>query len=390
MIFGSVQSSVSGGVVQSSVSGGSGHSSGGVQTELAVGEQLSTGGLGSRQSSNGGSNADRSTTTTTTDYHRVHVREFKIANGSVGVEGSLDYSDLIMQMKEGLAVGYSHKEVMSGVVRATKPGSELRRYLVRKGEMPYEDFKQTLREFYNVRESQAIMDEMREMVQGETQDLLKYVMSMCALRDEVFEVSASEECPPGGALVKKRFVDSLLSGLLKPTVRLEMQAILKLDLPDPKLFSEVNQIAKRVEENEKKVGGGAQRVNVRSVDANKKQSVKVREDKWKQETAAKLELLTTQVTKLEALLKENKLSKPNESLDGTMARLLGQVQHLTSQMQEYQSDGSDRGSRGGFGSSSSGKFKFRKCADCERDRKFCRHCRKCKQEGHKEADCPEN
>ena len=328
-----------------------------------------------------------STTTVTTELHKLKLREFKIANGTVGVEGSLDYSDLIMQMKEGLAVGYSEKEVMAGVIRATKPGSELRRYLVRKANMTYNDFKQTMREFYNVRESQSIMDEMREMVQGETQDLLKYVMSMCALRDEVFEVAASEDCPPGDALVNKRFVDSLLSGLRKPTVRLEMQALLKQDLSDPKLFNEVNQIAKRVNENEKKVGGEVQAANVKSVEVKKRS--KRQDDDWRDETAAKLESLTAQVSRLEAVI--NKVAGVNvQSSDGSveakMSALLGQVQHLAAQMQEYKSSGS--GDSGG--SNNVSKFKFKKCDDCERERKFCRHCRKCKKEGHKVADCPEN
>ena len=334
------------------------------------------------------------TTTTTTELHKLKLREFKIANGNVGVEGSLDYSDLIMQMKEGLAGGYSQKEVMSGVRRATKPGSELRKYLVRNSSMSYEDFKQTLREFYNVRESQSIMDEMREMVQGENQDLLKYVMSMCALRDEVFEVSAAEDCPPGEALVKKRFVNSLLSGLRKPTVRLEMQAVLKLELSDPKLFNEVNQIDKRVKENEKKVGNEVQAAEVKAVEVGKKRAQR-QEDAWRDETAAKLESLTTQVSKLEAMISKvagvNASSKSSDgSLDEKMASLLAQVQHLTAQMQEYQSGGTTNGSNNNS-AGSSGKFRFKnKCDDCEREKKFCRHCRKCKKEGHKEANCPEN
>jgi hypothetical protein len=397
---GGIQSSLSGGGIQSFSSGGSGVQSsssggnGGVQSSLSgsSGNVQSSSSSASVQSLTAGdsqsSSDNGSSTKTTTDFHRFRVREFKIANGSVGVEGSLDYADLIMQMKEGLSLGYSKKEVMSGVIRATKPGCELRKYFVRKGEMSYEDFKQTLREFYQVRESDAIMDEMREMVQGEGQDLLKYVMSMCALRDEALEVSATEECPPGEARVMKRFVDSTLSGLLKPTVRLEMQEVLKLNLPDPKLFKEVRELDKRVRENEKKVGGESQTVTVKAAEASKKQ-VK-QDDKWKQDTAAKLDQLTTQVSKLEALFQSNKsgnagvnaVSSANNSMDAKIAGLLGQVQQLTAQMQEYQS--------GGGGGSNSGKFKFRKCDDCERAKKFCRHCRKCKQEGHKESDCTEN
>ena len=127
-------------------------------------------------------------------------------------------------MKEGIEIGYGEKEVMAGVVRAAKPGSELRKYLVkhrhRHPNMTYSDFKDTLREFYNVRESQRIMDEMKEMVQGPQQPLIKYVMALCAMRDEVLEVMQGEEHQIGEPLVRKRFVQSLLSGVQKPTIRL--------------------------------------------------------------------------------------------------------------------------------------------------------------------------
>ena len=334
--------------------------------------------------------AKATTTTTTTEFHKLKLREFKISNGTVGVEGSLDYSDLLMQMKEGLSSGYSEQEVMSGVIRATKPGTELRKYLVRHQSMTYDDFKQTLRSFYNVRESQTIMDEMRDMVQGEDQPLLKYVMGMCALRDEVYEVSLSEDCPPGDALVKKRFVDSCLSGLRIPTVRLEMQALLKQDLSDPKLFEEVNQIMKRVKDNEMKVGGEVKSAEVKSMNVGGKKQAKKQDDGWREETASKLDALATQVSKLEAVISKvavgdvpsSKMS--NSEMEAKMASLLGTVQHLAVQMQEYQQGGDSQR----YGGSS--KFKFKKCDDCERDRKFCKHCRKCKQEGHKFADCPEN
>ena len=50
-----------------------------------------------------------------TQLHRVKLREFKISNGTIGGDSSLDYSDLVSQMKEGVESGYSEKEVSSGV-----------------------------------------------------------------------------------------------------------------------------------------------------------------------------------------------------------------------------------------------------------------------------------
>ena len=345
-----------------------------------------------------------------TEFHKLKLREFKISNGTVGGDSSLDYSDLISQMKEGVDSGYSEKEVISGVIRATKPGSELRKYLVRHPNMTFKDFKDTLREFYNIRESQNIMDEMRDMVQGPHQPLMKYVMAMCALRDEVFEVAAGEECPVGEPLIRKRFVDSLLSGLRSPTIRLEMQAILKQNLSDPLLFREVNLITTRQEENEKKLGGGSTKACVKAVeveDVGKKRG-RGKETEWQEETDAKVAILTAQVKKLEVLINKLATSGGNApvqfgeevSMDQKMAQLFNQVQHLTAQMVEYQgalqqgkygASGGGGGPAGGqVGKGGQQKKWFRKCEKCEESKKFCNHCRKCGEEGHKEAACEKN
>ena len=356
--------------------------------------------LGGRQG--GSSNGSQ----VTTEFHRIKLsREFKISNGTVGGEGSLDYSDLISRIREGVEMGYGEKEVMAGVVRAAKPGSELRKYLVRHPNMTFSDFKDTLREFYNVKESQSIMDEMRDMVQGPTQPLLKYVMIMCAMRDEVLEVMKGEEEQIGEPLVRKRFVEFLLSGLRKPIIRLEMQAVLKLGLSDPKLFKEVNLITARDAENERKLEESVKAsVKVIDVDGGKKRGGRSKDDDWRDDTSAKIEALTAQVSKLEGLITQvatlngNPVTKAtgNDPMEQRMADLLVGVQHLTAQMQEYQSPlVKNQVGAGGLGGNGAGQkrvwFKYNKCNACDKENKpVCPHCRKCGEEGHKKAECPKN
>ena len=147
---------------------------------------------------------------------------------------------------------------------------------------------------------------------------------------------------------------------------------------------------KRVKDNEMKVGGEVKSAEVKSMNVGGKKQAKKQDDGWREETASKLDALATQVSKLEAVINKvavgdvasSKMS--NSEMEAKMASLLGTVQHLAVQMQEYQQGGDSQR----YGGSS--KFKFKKCDDCERDKKFCKHCRKCKQEGHKFADCPEN
>ena len=107
------------------------------------------------------------------DYQKLKVqRDFRIKNGTIGGENQLDYGNLCFQIKEGLASGYSEKEIISAVLNATKPGTELHIYLIRARDLKFEDFKITLKEYYKVRESHKIMDEMVATVQKPKQGLL--------------------------------------------------------------------------------------------------------------------------------------------------------------------------------------------------------------------------
>ena len=122
---------------------------------------------------------------------KVFNKDFKIQGGTIGGENQLDYGNVCFQMRDGLNSGYSEKQVIFGVVKATKAGSELRRYFHGEGgrNLSYEDFKIILRTHYRVRESSKIMDEMVAYVQGVSQPLHNYVMLMFAYRDEILDAT---------------------------------------------------------------------------------------------------------------------------------------------------------------------------------------------------------
>ena len=131
---------------------------------------------------------------------------------------------------------------------------------------------------------------------------------------------------------------------------------------------------------------------------------RTKDDEWREDTSAKIEALTAQVSKLEGLItkvataKGNPTLNPvsNDPLEQRMASLLGQVQHLTAQMQEYQApfmktQGGACGLGGKDGVVKRVWHKFNKCDECESGNKLvCPHCRKCGEEGHKKALCPKN
>ena len=57
-------------------------------------------------------------------------------------------------MKEGKGLGYSEKEIISGVIKAMKAGSSIRRYFESiTGELDEKRFLGILRQYYNVKDS---------------------------------------------------------------------------------------------------------------------------------------------------------------------------------------------------------------------------------------------
>ena len=295
--------------------------------------------------------------------YSIHkLREFKIVGGTVGGEKGLDFSSLNYQMKEGLR-NYTEKEVMSGVIKAIQVGCSLKRYLEGQGRLSFKEFRGVLMSHYNVKDSTTLLDEMVNSVQEPKQTLMNYVLKMLALRDEILEVTKDEDCPLGEVWVKRRFKDSLLSGVRKPTIRLEMQALLKEGKADPELLKEVNLLMVKEEENAKKLGKSVVKGDASALDV-----VGDPPAGWKEE--------------------RKKDKEQQQKMENTLAVLTAQVQELTTHLKQIQDKSNGR--QANEGATDRGGKRFVKCDDCERERKFCTHCRKCKEEGHKAYQCTKN
>ena len=199
-----------------------------------------------------------STTTSTLDLKRIKIRDFKISNGAVGVEkGNVKWGSLCFQMKQGLSQGYGERDIMLGVIGAMKEGSSEQIFFQLSMDDPsltHEIFMGMLRSLYGVKDSNTLMDEIKESVHEPTETLKKYVMRMSGYRKQIMQVTEHEDCPVAEATVKKRYIHSLLVGLRDPTTRLELKPILQSSMPDHELMAVVNEMTAREEEYEKKMG----------------------------------------------------------------------------------------------------------------------------------------
>ena len=131
----------------------------------------------------------------------VHIvgsnkREFKITGGMIGgAEGSVDYHSLCYQMEEGKSLGFTPREIRAGVIKATKTGTSIRKYLERNANATDEEFLEFLKNFYNAKDSDTLMDEMTDTYQEPKQKEIEFVVKMLGLRDDILAVTQGEECP---------------------------------------------------------------------------------------------------------------------------------------------------------------------------------------------------
>ena len=213
------------------------------------------------------SNSDTRDNVTRMDVARYKLKEFKIDGGIVGgAKNGLDLCSLDFQMKEGRQLGYSEKEIRTGVIKSIKAGTSIRRYFERNAEnFTEETFKSMLEELFQKKESHDLVEEMCERVQAVDQNELEYVIDMLELRDNIMKVTEKEDEPLGPKHVQRKMLRAISVGLRKDTVRLELKDILKdHTITDHKLMAEVNAVVARDTENRKKMGKGRIAVNALS------------------------------------------------------------------------------------------------------------------------------
>ena len=156
---------------------------------------------------------------------QVHrFREFKI-NGTVGdkdQKDTLSYTSLSFQMEQGRKVGWSPGEIQAAVIRAMKPGSNLRNYLESKVNISQDAFIKVLRSHYKEKDATAVFQEMSNSVQLHSESEHDFCLRVMSLRQKVLALSREERCQFDEPLVQKQFFHAIFTGLKYNSIRLEL------------------------------------------------------------------------------------------------------------------------------------------------------------------------
>ena len=384
-----------------------------LKLKTVVTDEVKVGGVGETANLLSSSLNDGSTSNSTRDPHRtvetridlsrIKLGQFKIHSGAVGGggEGMLDFDDLVFQMEEGRRLGHTREDVRSAVIRAMKPGSDLKRFFRGRTDMSDEDFIGFIRDDYGVKNSQTLMDEMVASAQEPTQTEIRYLMKMMGLRDHILEVTKKEETPQPEELVYKRFFHALSVGFSNPTIRIELRPLLRIRpdktwITDRELSHEVRDFMTREEENRKKMKGreatacmlntgGRDRSDTGGRDRSKSggRSVQFEEDPAMKEVAK----LASQVSEL-SVARDKQIEGLQQQMSSMQTTLASAVRNFNEAAGILRGD--DKAGGGSTDASAKRGKKPPKCAVCEPTGAYCLHCLKCGKLGHKAFECTGN
>ena len=111
-----------------------------------------------------------------------------------------------------------------------------------------------LRSLYGVVDASKLMYEMVDCVEvSEKDSLMPYVYKMNGYGRNIMSTTSLEDCPLPERMVRKRYTESLLNGLRRATVSLELKLCYR-GVPDHELMEVVREITAREEENKRKFG----------------------------------------------------------------------------------------------------------------------------------------
>ena len=294
----------------------------------------------------------------------IKLKEFKIHSGSIGGENQLDLEEVLYQVNEGKALGYSTREIVSGVIRATKPGSSLRKYCQSRPDLNFETLVSQLSSHYGTEDSQEMLEQMRRMKQEPTEKVVDYVHRVMAMRNRILEVNKQEEHDIGEAVVRKACFKAISLGLRRDTIRLQAQQILlDIAVDDDDVLERISEVAALDKKHLQMINPNG--ATACSLNTEVQQSV-------------------SQVNVMQGT--DMLLAQLAQSLSTHGNELAAMRTRLDQMEQRWGNQTSGDGQSGRKGGKDV-RFKL-KCASCEQKKLFCTHCALCGKGDHKQKDCP--
>ena len=234
-----------------SVRGGR-HSSGGV-------------GLGNARMSGGVGQMDNQDHVAVIPVATHRLREFKI-HGKIGEppeegksvkdnDSCISYSNVMFQIRDGVAAGYTEREIVAAVVRAVTDPS-LRDFLVENimaENLKVDELKKVLGTHFKVKDATSLYNQMIKKKQGPEESVMKFVQEMMKLRTQIYRLSQTEGGNYSQKLLQTEFLRAVYNGLRQSDVRQSLRLTLKReDISDYELREEISELMLNEADHESK------------------------------------------------------------------------------------------------------------------------------------------
>ena len=340
------------------------------------------------------------------------VRDFKISGMIAGKgDNKLSYTSLLYQIENGRSRGYSGPIVCDAVIKAISPSNNLRTYFESKNIVSVDYLLEILKSHFKEKDSNSILIELSNAVQDISESVLDFVLRLMCLREKALTLSKEEKCPLDEENLKKRFFQSMFTGMRNSNIRFELRERCKNDFKtsDEILLKYVSETcAQETERNEKFVVAKKNAtVNLLNTDDHDSKTFQnnsnFREKQKKDNPFDKInELKLThqkEISSIRAELQEIR----DAIISGNSSKHRLQVSDAGSQVNNYSSgipnfpNGNNKQSRendSSYQNFRDGGRDFRRhnvknrCQNCEMNNSTkCDHCFKCGTSGHRSFQC---
>lgn len=301
-------------------------------------------------------------------------RELKIY-GQIGEQGKndqLSFVSLSRQIEAAVEKGYTQKEVVEAVIKAMRPGLQLRSYIETLPDLTLPRLRQILRSHYKEKSGTQLYQELATICQGPKESPDAFLLRALDLRQKVLfaskEADASLKYDP--QLVQGMFLRSMETGLRDDNILTKFRPVLHIkNIPDEDLIQQMGNISSAEAERQARLGK-----RVKDVQASPVVSDGTNEERK------------------EAIQQKKRAEKSSESrILETMEAMQAQIQSLQEEVKKKSETAKGTNYYRGKQNNppGNGQEPFRACSECSEQglSKSCTHCYYCHGENHFARDC---
>ena len=259
-------------------------------------------------------------------------RELKIY-GQIGEQGKgdqLSFVSLSRQIETAVEKGYTQKEVVEAVIKAMRPGLQLRSYVETLHDLTLPRLRQILRSHYKEKSGTQLYQELATIFQGPKESPDAFLLRALDLRQRVLfaskEADAILKYDP--QLVQGMFLRSMETGLRDDNILIKFRSVLHTaKISDEELIQQMASISSAEEERQARIGKRAKDAQANSIvsGGTSEQKASVHQKKEAEHSPenrifAAMQSMQAQIQSLQEELKSQRSETANQAISSDYNR----------------------------------------------------------------------